>query len=430
MAGLSASVERPAALPNIRKRHVAAAVVGNTLEFYDFSTYAFFAAQIGRTFFPSHSAFVSLLSSLIVFGAGFIGRPVGALVIGRYGDRVGRRPAMMLSFGLMGVALLGLVVTPSFAAIGIAAPIIVLCLRLLQGFALGGDVGPTTAFLLEAAPPAHRGFYASLQYASQGMSAMLSGVVGFALSQVLDAAQLDSYGWRLAFLLGALVLPVGLIIRSSLPETLHHEEDAEESAEASRDIARTAVLGFAMLASATIAYYSLSFMTTYASQMLHMRTDVSFAATIFFGLSNVLFAPLGGWLSDRVGRKPVMVGSRIVFAVLGIPAFMLLIHNRDAETLLAVAFVLGALSQLASPQIAALTEALPKGLRSAGLSIVYALAIMTFGGTTQPMVTWLIHATGNLLMPAYYLTLGNIAGIVSMGMFKETAPIKRGQSPR
>ena len=430
MAGLSASVERPAALPNIRKRHVAAAVVGNTLEFYDFSTYAFFAAQIGRTFFPSHSAFVSLLSSLIVFGAGFIGRPVGAVVIGRYGDRVGRRPAMMLSFGLMGVALLGLVVTPSFAAIGIAAPIIVLCLRLLQGFALGGDVGPTTAFLLEAAPPAHRGFYASLQYASQGMSAMLSGVVGFVLSQVLDAAQLDSYGWRIAFLLGALVLPVGLIIRSSLPETLHHEEDAAESAEASRDIARTAVLGFAMLASATIAYYSLSFMTTYASQMLHMRTDVSFAATIFFGLSNVLFAPLGGWLSDRVGRKPVMVGSRIVFAVVGIPAFMLLIRNRDAGTLLAVAFVLGALSQLASPQIAALTEALPKGLRSAGLSIVYALAIMTFGGTTQPMVTWLIHATGNLLMPAYYLTLGNIAGIVSMGMFKETAPIKRGQSRR
>jgi MHS family citrate/tricarballylate:H+ symporter-like MFS transporter len=428
MAGLSASVERPAAPPKILHRHVAAAVVGNTLEFYDFSTYAFFAAQIGRTFFPSHSAFVSLLSSLIVFGVGFVGRPVGAVVIGRYGDRAGRKPAMLLCFALMGVALLGLAFTPSFRVIGIAAPIIVLCLRLLQGFALGGDVGPTTAFLLEAAPPAHRGFYASLQYASQGMSAMLSGVVGFTLSRTLDAAALDSYGWRIAFLLGAIILPVGLIIRSSLPETLHHEEDAEATAEASRDVARTAILGFAMLASATIAYYSLSYMTTYASQMLRMRTDVSFAATIFFGLSNVLFAPLGGWLSDRVGRKPVMVGSRIVFAVVGIPAFMLLIHNRDTVTLLAVAFVLGALSQLASPQIAALTEALPKGLRSSTVSIVYALAIMTFGGTTQPMVTWLIHVTGNLLMPAYYLTLGNIAGIVSMGMFKETAPIMRGRS--
>src|SRR5580692_201174 len=177
MAGLSTSVGRPAALPKILHRHVAAAVIGNALEFYDFSTYAFFAAQIGRTFFPSHSPFVSLLSSLIVFGVGFVGRPVGAVVIGRYGDRAGRKPAMMVSFGLMGVALLGLAATPSFRTIGIAAPIIVLCLRLLEGFALGGEVGPTTAFLLEAAPPQHRGFYASLQFASQGFSALLSGLV-------------------------------------------------------------------------------------------------------------------------------------------------------------------------------------------------------------------------------------------------------------
>jgi MFS family permease len=430
MAGLSASVGRPAALPKILHRHVAAAIVGNTVEFYDFSTYAYFATQIGRTFFPSHSAIASLLASLLVFGVGFVGRPIGALVIGRYGDRVGRRPAMMVSFVLMGVALIGLALTPSYRTIGIAAPIIVTLLRVLQGFALGGDVGPTTAFLVEAAPPAHRGFYASLQYASQGMSALLSGLVGFTLARMLDAAALESYGWRIAFLLGGIILPIGFIVRRSLPETLHHEEDAEETAEATRDATRTAILGFAMLASATIAYYSLSYMTTYASQMLHMPTDVSFAATIFFGLSNVLFAPLGGWLSDRVGRKPVMVGSRIVFAVVGIPAFMLLLHNRDPATLYAVAFVLGSLSQLASPQIAALAEALPKAMRSASLSIIYALAIALFGGSVQFVVTGLIHLTGNLLIPAYYLTLGNIAGIVSMGLFKETAPIKRGQSRR
>jgi len=428
MAGLSASVERPASPSKIRNRHVAAAVIGNALEFYDFSTYAFFAAQIGRTFFPSHSPFVSLLSSLIVFGVGFVGRPVGAVVIGRYGDRAGRKPAMMLSFGLMGAALLGLAATPSFRTIGIAAPVIVLCLRLLQGFALGGDVGPTTAFLLEAAPPQHRGFYASLQYGSQGLSALLSGLVGFVLSRALDAAALDAYGWRIAFLLGAIVLPIGLIIRSTLPETLHHEEDPAETAEAERDVTRTAILGFAMIASATFAYYSLSYLTTYASQSLHMRTDVSFAATIFFGLSNVIFAPLGGYWSDRVGRRPVMVGSRIVFAIVGIPAFMLLVRNRDTATLLGVAFCLGALSQLASPQIAALAEALPKRMRSAGLSVVYALAIMIFGGTTQPMITWLLHATGNLLMPAYYLTLGNIVGIVSMWLMRETAPVARGRS--
>jgi len=281
---------------------------------------------------------------------------------------------------------------------------------------------------VEAAPPAHRGFYASLQYASQGMSALLSGLAGFTLARLLDAAALESYGWRIAFLLGAIILPIGFMVRRSLPETLHHEEDADETAEAARDVTRTAVLGFAMLASATIAYYSLSYMTTYASQMLHMATDVSFAATIFFGLSNVIFAPLGGWLSDRVGRKPVMVGSRVLFAILGIPAFLLLLHYRDPMTLYAVAFVLGALSQLASPQIAALTEALPKGVRSASLSIIYALAIAIFGGSVQFVVTGLIDLTHNLLVPAYYLTLGNILGIVSMGMFKETAPIKRGQS--
>ena len=427
MAGLSASVERPAALPEILHRHVAAAIVGNTVEFYDFSTYAYFATQIGRTFFPSHSPFASLLASLLVFGVGFVGRPIGAVVIGRYGDRAGRRPAMMLSFMLMGVALVGLALTPSFRTIGIAAPILVTLLRVLQGFALGGDVGPTTAFLVEASPPAHRGFYASLQYASQGMSALLSGLVGFTLARMLDAAALESYGWRIAFLLGAIILPIGLIVRSSLPETLHHEEDAETTVEAARDVTRTAILGFAMLASATIAYYTISYMTTYASQMLHMRTDVAFAATIFFGLSNVIFAPLGGWLSDKVGRKPVMVGSRIVFTVLGIPAFMLLLHNRDATTLFAVAFVLGALSQMASPQIAALTEALPKSMRSASLSIIYALAIALFGGSAQFVVTGLIHLTGNLLIPAYYLTLGNIAGIVSMAMFKETAPVARGR---
>jgi MFS transporter, MHS family, citrate/tricarballylate:H+ symporter len=430
MAEIAAPVMRSSEPTKILHRHVAAAIVGNTVEFYDFSTYVYFATQIGHTFFPSHSAIASLLASLLVFGVGFVGRPIGAVVIGRYGDRAGRRPAMMVSFMLMGVALVGLALTPSYRTIGIAAPIIVTLLRVLQGFALGGDVGPTTAFLVEASPPAHRGFYASLQYASQGMSALLSGLVGFTLARLLDAAALDSYGWRIAFLLGAIILPIGFIVRRSLPETLHHEEDAEELAEASRDVKRTAILGFAMLASATIAYYTLSYMTTYASQMLHMPTDVSFAATIFFGLSNVLFAPLGGWLSDRVGRKPVMVGSRVVFAILGIPAFMLLLHNRDPATLYAIAFVLGALSQLASPQIAALAEALPKGMRSASLSIIYALAIALFGGSVQFVVTGLIHVTGNLLIPAYYLTLGNIAGIVSMGMFKETAPIMRGRSRR
>jgi MFS transporter, MHS family, citrate/tricarballylate:H+ symporter len=419
----SALVPKP---PKILRRHVAAAVVGNALEFYDFSTYTYFATQIGQTFFPSHSAFASLMASLIAFGVGFVGRPIGAVVIGAYGDFAGRKPAMLLSFALMGAAIIGLAVTPSYAVIGVAAPAIVLILRLVQGFALGGDVGPTTAFLLEAAPPERRGFYCSLQYASQGLSTLLSGVVGVALSSVLGAAQLQSYGWRIAFLFGAIILPIGLIVRSSLPETLHHADETDDIPEADSapsDHARTLLAGFVMLASTTMCFYVLSYMTTFASQTLHMRTSVAFGAAAAFGLANTLFSPLGGWLSDRFGRKPVMVGARVLLALAVVPAFMLLARDRDTWTLLAVAFGLGAFSQAASPSIVALTEALPRKIRSASLAIIYAVAISVFGGVTQPAVTWLLHVTGNLLTPAYYLFAANIVGIVAMLVMRETAPI-------
>jgi MFS family permease len=277
--------------------------------------------------------------------------------------------------------------------------------------------------MLEAAPPERRGFYASLQYASQGLSTLLGGLVGVALSNVLTAGQLDAYGWRIAFLLGAMILPVGFIIRGSLPETLHREPVKEEEARAEiRDHVTTLVAGFAMLASTTIGFYVLAYLTTFASQTLHMQTNVSFAATVAFGIANMVFSPIGGILSDRFGRRPIMVGARALFAAVAIPGFMLLIRNRDATTLVAVAFVLGAFSQLASPAFVALTEALPRAMRSAALSIVYAVAIAIFGGSTQFIVTWLLHVTGNALMPAYYLSIANLVGIIAMLAMKETAP--------
>lgn len=406
----------------IAPRHVAAAVVGNALEFYDFTTYAYFAVQIGRSFFPAQSAFASLMASLVVFGVGFIGRPVGAYVLGRYGDRAGRKPAMLVCFVLMGVAILGIVATPSYAVIGVAAPAIVLALRLVQGFALGGNVGPTTAFMLEAAPPEKRGYYASLQFASQGVSAVMAGSVGVFLSNVLSAAALQSYGWRIAFLMGAVILPVGFIIRGSLPETLHGASAAHDAGAHDGDFNRTVIAGFGMLASATIGYYVLVYMTTFASQSLHMQANVSFQATVSFGIAVTLFSALGGILSDRFGRKPIMIGARVLFGIAAIPAFALLVRNRDAVTLLTATFLLGALSQLASPSIVALTEALPPAKRSAALALTYALAIAIFGGSTQAIVTWLLHETDDLLMPAYYLFAANLVGIVAMLAMKETAP--------
>ncbi len=405
------------------KRHVAAVVIGNALEFYDFTTYAYFAAQIGRTFFPSQSPFVSLMASLATFGIGFAARPVGAIVFGRYGDRVGRKPAMLLCFVLMGAAILLLALTPSYAAIGVAAPAIVVIARLLQGLAVGGDVGPTTAFLFEAAPENRRGFYTALQYSSQGASTLAGGIVGVTLSSVLDAQALTDYGWRIAFLLGAVILPIGFIIRRALPETFHEEERTQVADGSAQVPWRVIVLGFFMLGSTTIGFYVTAFMTTFASSILHMKTNVSFGATLVFGVANIIFSALSGILSDRYGRKPLMVWPRIAFACAILPVFFLIIRNRDAVTLLTATFVLGALGQMAVVGFVTMSEAIPKHMRSAGLAITYASAISIFGGSAQFNITWLIHATGNPMAPAWYLLSATIIGIVAMALMPETAPV-------
>src|ERR1700674_27288 len=212
-------INKTAAL-GLPARHVFAVAVGNAIEFYDFVTYAFFAAQIGRAFFPSDTPTTSLLASLATFGAGFLTRPLGALVLGRLGDRIGRKPAMLASFALIGVGVLGLPLIPPYSSIGILAPILAVGFRLVQGFALGGEVGPSTAFLMEAAPPLRRGLYISLQAMSADAAVMVAGLVGIGLASALTTAQLDSWGWRVALLAGGGVIPGGFGLRPALGDTL------------------------------------------------------------------------------------------------------------------------------------------------------------------------------------------------------------------
>ena len=205
---------------------LAAVVAGNALEFYDFLIFGFFAVQIGTVFFPIKDATGSLLLTLVTFGVGFLTRPLGGALIGPLGDRIGRKPAMLFSFGLMGVSIVCLALTPSYARIGFAAPMLAVLFRLLQGFALGGEVGPSTAFLMEAAPAEKRGLYVSLQFATQNAATCFAGIVGVLLANLLTPADLSAWGWRVAMLLGATVVPFALIIRRRLPETLERQDMA------------------------------------------------------------------------------------------------------------------------------------------------------------------------------------------------------------
>lgn len=413
------------ATPSLPARHVAAVCVGNALEFYDFVTYAFFAAQIGRCFFPSHEKGISLLASLATFGAGFLTRPLGAWVIGRMGDGRGRKPAMLLSFTLIGIATIGLPLTPSYASIGVLAPILVIGFRLLQGFALGGEVGPSTAFMMEAAPPMRRGLYISLQAMSADAAVMVAGLVGFGLAHALDPAALDAWGWRVALLAGGVIVTFGLVLRRTLGETLRMKPATHAVSAQERRGYRLGVLGLAMLASATTTNYILDYMTTYASSTLGMPESLALGATAIVGLCGVVCDPIGGWLSDRVGRKPVMIVPFIVLLLAIFPCFWLLGQSRTGATLFGVCAVLASASTLATCVfLVTITESLPPRMRSAGLSLIYAVAISIFGGSTQFLVNWLTRISGNPLAPAWYMVGGVAVGLVAISLIPESAPVK------
>ncbi|MEA3177279.1 MAG: hypothetical protein QOI59_802 [Gammaproteobacteria bacterium] len=406
-----------------------AVIVGNGLEYYDFVTYAFFASQIGRTFFPSNTPGTSLLASLATFGVGFLTRPLGALVIGRLGDRVGRKPAMLLSFFLIGVGVIGLPLIPSYASIGILAPILAIVFRLVQGFALGGEVGPSTAFLMEAAPPLRRGLYVSLQATSADVAVFIAGLVGVGLASMLDTAALDAWGWRVALLLGACIVPFGLVLRRRLDETLKPASQ-ELNKPAQVGYARVVVFGLILLSVATTTNYLLEYMTTYASVTLGMSAKIAFGATAVIGLSGVVCDSLGGWLSDRFGRKPIMIVPWLFLAMAVFPAFRMLDHLRTSAALYSTCAVLGCLSTLSSATIiVAITESLPQRVRSGAIALIYALAISVFGGSAQFLVAWLIRATGNPLAPAWYMFCGVIIGLIALFQLPETAPAKLGPRP-
>jgi len=415
-------------------RVLVAVVIGNWLEFYDFLVFTFFAVMIGDAFFPGESEIGRLLGALATFGAGFLTRPLGAVIIGAYADRVGRRAALTLTLMLMslGSALVGL--TPSYAQIGIAAPIVLVIARLIQGFSCGGEVGPATTYLLESAPAEKRAAMTAWQGHSQQLAVFMGSLIGVGLAATLSMEQLYAWGWRVPFILGMLIAPVGLYIRRQLPETIARHETHHSGVAVLADLvqhhSRTVILGILIICGGTVSTYVFNYMTTYAITTLHLSPTIGTILTMTGSLTQIAGFVLGAWM-DRFGRKPMLVVARVLFLISIYPTYRLITSpDATAQTIVGLNMFLNFVFAIGfGATYAFLSEAFPKAVRSSGLGILYALGVMLFGGTTQFVVAWLIDWTQNPMVPAWYQMVANVAAIVGIVLLR-SHPEAEGSSTR
>jgi MFS family permease len=409
----------------IGAKAIAAITIGSGLEFYDFSVYSFFATLIGRQFFPVESTLGQLLLSLATFGVGFGMRPIGGLVLGAYADRAGRKPAMMLTLWLMALGSLLFTIAPTYAQVGLFAPLIIVLARLIQGFAIGGEVGASTAMLMEYADDKSRGFYGSWQLFSQGLSFLLGALVALALSSSLSPEALESWGWRVPFALGMLVIPVGIYIRRHLKETA--AEQGHEAASSVRVIftghRRLIVTGVLLVIGSTASsYIVLDYMTNYTVTVLHLPMTMGTTAASLGALVQISLSIWAGRLSDRIGRRRTIALGSIPMLLLIYPAFILMNRFPTLGMLLAVSLVTTLLLVLITvPTLVLITELFPRAIRATGLSIVYCLGVSVFGGFAQFFATGLIGLTGNNNAPALYVMACLCLTLIGLAMVRETA---------
>ena len=408
---------------------IVAAVIGNALEWYDFIVFGFFTVVIARLFFPSDNQYASLLLTTATFGVGFFMRPVGGVLLGIYADRRGRKAALLMVITLMTIAIAMIAFAPTYAAIGVAAPLIMVLARLLQGFSAGGEFASATAFLTESAPATRRGLYGSWQMVGQGLAVLLGAILGTLLTRSLTPETLDSWGWRIPFLFGLIIGPVGLYIRRKLDETsaflqsnrsLAGQQGAG-SVLMSHVKEMLACLG--MVVSGTISFYViLIYIPTFARTQLHLPLDQAFLAQSIGLACEVVLIPICGLLSDFVGRKPVMITALVLDLLVTYPLFSWVSASPSFGALLTMQIILCSLFGVFNGPIStALAEQFPTRVRSTALAIAYNVAVMLFGGFAQFFVTWLIQATGTPIAPAYYLMFGAAVGLLAAFFLKERA---------
>jgi MFS family permease len=393
---------------------------GNFLEMYDFMVFGYYAAAIGNAFFPSGNPFLSLMLSLMTFGAGFLMRPLGAIVLGAYTDRHGRRAGLILTLSLMSVGIVSIAFMPGYATIGLLAPLLVLIGRLLQGFSAGMELGGVSVYLSEIATPGHKGFYVSWQSASQQVAVMFAALLGVLLSSLLPPQKMMLWGWRVPLLLGCVILPFLFRLRRSLQET--DEFIARKHRPSTSEILRSltanwgiVVIGTMMVTMTTVSFYMITAYTpTFGNSVLHLASIDTLIVTLCVGGSNLFWLPVMGTLSDRVGRRPLLVVCTTLMLVTAYPVMLWLIAAPSFSRLLAVelwlSFIFGSYN---GAMVVFLTEIMPVAVRTSGFALAYSLATAVFGGFTPAINTYLIHITGNRAVPGLWLSFAAICGLVA-----------------
>jgi len=421
---------------NRQVRAVIRVSSGNFLEMYDFMVFGYYAAAIGRAFFPSGNEFASLMLSLMTFGAGFLMRPIGALVLGAYTDKHGRRAGLILTLSLMSVGIVAIAVTPGYATIGLLAPLLVLGGRLLQGFSAGMELGGVSVYLSEIATPGNKGFYVSWQSASQQMAVMFAALIGVILNRTLAPASMAAWGWRVPLLVGCAIIPFLFRLRRSLEET--DEFLARPKRPSASEVLRSlganwtlVVIGTLMVTMTTVSFYMITAYTpTFGSAVLKLTTGDSLIVTLCVGASNLFWLPVSGAFSDRVGRKPLLIACTLLMIITAYPAMLWLVDGPTFWKLLLVelwlSFLYGCYN---GAMVVFLTEIMPVEVRTAGFSLAYSLATAIFGGFTPAISTYLIQTTGNRAVPGLWLAFAGVCGLVA-ALVARAQPVEATQSLR
>ena len=403
-----------------KARTVFRVTSGNFLEMYDFMVYGYYATDIARTYFPSHDPFASLMSSLAVFGAGFLMRPLGAIILGAYIDHHGRRKGLILTLMLMAVGTSLVAIVPGYATIGFFAPLLVLIGRLLQGFSAGVELGGVSVYLSEMATKGHKGFYCSWQSGSQQVAVVFAALIGVLLHYGLGDATMDAWGWRVPFIIGCLIVPFLFLIRRSLQETEEflarkHRPDIREIFRSMIANSGIVIAGMMMVVMTTVSFYLITAYTpTFGKTVLNMSAVATLIVTICIGISNLIWLPVMGALSDRIGRRPLLLTFTILTILTSYPVMQWLTLDPSFTRLLTVELWLSFLyASYNGAMVVALTEIMPPEVRTVGFSLAYSLATALFGGFTPAISTWLIHSTGNKAAPGLWMSVAAVCGLIA-----------------